>query len=120
LAAPPPTVEWEADLTIEYEERRAAKLVFHEQRCILEIESISAFKSLAPSLACWKPMIEDSSLNGLARLLPESLEIVLHGISIGQYQASAPLNWMAKNIGLPFGSLTINKLDLLRASLKGD
>ena len=57
-------------------------------------------------------------LNRLAGILPTAVQIRLHGVLIGTYRPRVALNWEAKAVGLPFGSLAIDKLALIRASLK--
>ena len=111
-------VEWVADLTLEYGGRTAAAFVSRNGLCVLEITNLTALKSLRPVLADWKTPIQGDGLNRLACILPVRLEIHLHGVSIGSYQPRATLNWEAKALGLPFGSLVIDKLSLIRASLK--
>lgn len=118
-SAPEGTVEWIADLTLEYEGGIAATLVADERSCVLKIASLAAFKSLSPALASWKGVPGTHWLERLARILPECLEIHLHGIPVGTFRPRAPLNWEARMLGVPFGSLAIDKLALLRASLKG-
>ncbi len=110
-------VEWDADLTLEYEGKPAAALVSRDGTCTLEIASLSAFKSLSPALAGWKNSSGGDWLNRIAGILPTMVKIRLHGVPIGSYQPRATRNWEAKTLGLPFGSLSIDKLALLRASL---
>ncbi len=117
-AAAETPVEWVADLTLEYGERTAARLVSRDGRCVLEIANLAAFKTLGPALAGWKTPTNRDWLNRLAGILPAGLEIDLHGVSIGNYHPRATSNWEAKAAGLPFGSLVIDKLALIRASLK--
>lgn len=112
-------VEWEADLTLEYEGRLAARLVSRAGRCVLEIASLAAFKSLASIWSQGKSALSGDWVQRLPSLLPPVLELVLHGVPIGRFEAGAPLNWAAKGLGLPFGNLALDKLALLRASLKG-
>ncbi len=111
-------VEWVPDLTLEYGGRVAATLVSRDGRCVLEIASLTAFKTLGPVFENWKTPTSSDWLNRLACILPTGLEIQLHGVSIGSYHPRAALNWAAKAVGLPFGSLVIDKLALIRASLK--
>ena len=112
-----PTIEWVADLSLEYEGKPAAALVSRDGMCTLEIASLSAFKSLGPALAGWKNSSDGDWLNRLAGILPAMVKIRLHGVPIGSYQPRAARNWEAKTLGLPFGSLSIDKLALIRASL---
>jgi hypothetical protein len=123
----PAQVEWVADLTLEFNERPAARLVTREGRCSLEISSLTAFRSLGPAIAGLRGLIpsNDSSdttatwWEPLARGLPPTLYLVLHGIPIGQWEPQAPPNWTSRNLGLPFGHLTLEKMALLRATMKG-
>ena len=55
----------------------------------------------------------------LASLMPEEISLSLSDIRIGCYAPSGPLNWWSRRLGLPFGSLTIDKLAFTRASLSG-
>lgn len=112
------TVEWVADLTLEYGGKVAATFVSRDGHCVLEIASLAAFKTLGPALADWKKPTNSAWLNRLAGILPAAVEIRLHGVPIGTYHPRATPNWEAKALGLPFGSLAIDKLALLRASLK--
>jgi hypothetical protein len=112
-------LKWDADLTLEHAGVRAARLVSNQKGCVLEIDSISAFRNLTSSLTHFKTLLGEEGLRVLAGVLPPSLEIVLHGTLIGRYEPCAPLNWTAQGLGLPFGNLAIDKLELLRASLKG-
>ena len=112
------TVEWVADLTLEYGGRAAAALVSRDGHCVLQIASLAAFKSLAPALADWKYSPKADWLNRLAGILPAAVEIHLHGVRIGTYHPRAAPNWAARTVGLPFGSLVIDKLALIRASLE--
>lgn len=114
------TVEWVADLTLEYGGRTAAALVSRDGHCVLEIESLAAFKTLGPAFAGWKAPAKSDWLNRLAGILPTAVEIRLRGVSIGTYHPRAAMNWEARTVGLPFGSLTIHKLALIRASLRRD
>lgn len=122
----PAQVEWVADLTLEFNDRPAARLVTREGRCTLEISSLAAFRSLGPAitgLRGWIPT-QSSSANAatwepLAQALPPTLHLVLHGIPIGQWEPQAPPNWTSRNLGLPFGHLTLEKMALLRATMKG-
>ncbi len=112
------SVEWIADLTLEYEGAIAAALVADERSCVLRISNLTAFKSLRPALAGWKGAPSGDRWERLARVLPECLAIHLHGIPIGSFRPLSPLNWEAKLAGVPFGELAIDKLALIRASLK--
>lgn len=122
----PAQVEWVADLTLEFDGRPAARLITREGRCTLEISSLAAFRSLGPAIAGWRGWMPSQSSSGntstldhLAAALPPTLYLVLHGIPIGQWDPQAPPNWTARNLGLPFGHLTLEKLALLRATMKG-
>jgi len=117
-SAPEATAEWIADLTLQYEGGIAATLVADERSCVLEIANLAAFKSLGPAMAGWKGAPSERWLERLARVLPECLAIHLHGIPIGTFRSRAPLNWEAKLVGLPFGTLVIDNLAFIRASLK--
>lgn len=117
-ASPEATVEWVADLTLEYEGKVAATLVSRDGHCVLEIANLAAFKTLGPALAGRKSAPGGEWSSRFARALPDPLEIRFRGVSIGNFHPRSAPNWEAKAAGLPFGSLVVDKLALLRASLK--
>ncbi len=113
-----PSLEWVADLRIEYEGRPAAALRSGGERSVLAIANLSAFRSLRGS-AGWGTGLGAEWLKQVSNWLPDSLEIELHGVFIGVFKPREPLNWAAKAAGLPWGNLVTDKLALLRAALKG-
>lgn len=113
------SLEWVADLTLEYEGQPAATLRSGGERSVLEIANLAALRSLRGS-AGWGTGLGAEWLKQVSNWLPDSLDIVLHGVSIGVFKPHEPLNWAAKAAGLPWGSLVTDKLALLRAALRGD
>ncbi len=111
-------LEWDGELAFECGGARAARLVCGREGCVLEVENLAALRSLRPSLEHLRSLMGERGLGVLAQVMPARLTVVLHGISIGHYEPSAPLNWEAEGVGLPFGHLAIDKMELLRASLR--
>lgn len=118
---PPRRLEWIADLELECDGRRALGVSTTGDRVTLDIAGRAGLLALGrfplKQIAMKAP---PESLERLVDLLPERLELQMSGIAIGHYEPSAPHNWLAGSVGLPFGCLTIHKLALLRASLGGD
>jgi hypothetical protein len=113
------SLEWIADLTIEYEGQPAATLRSDGERSVLSIANLAALRSLRGA-AGWGTGLGADWLRQLSHWLPESLDIELHGVAIGVFKPHEPLNWAAQVAGLPWGNLVIDKLALLRAALKGN
>ena len=80
---------------------------------------MAALRSLR-GFAGWETGLGAEWLKHVSNLLPDSLEIELHGVFIGVFKPHEPLNWAGKAAGLPWGNLVTDKLALLRAALKGD
>ena len=113
------SLEWVADLTIEYEGQPAATLRSDGKRSVLTIANLAALRSLRGS-AGWETGLGAEWLKQVSNWLPDSLDIELHGVSIGVFKPHEPLNWAARAAGLPWGKLVTEKLALLRAALKGN
>ena len=108
-----------ADLTLEYERHPAATLRSGGERSVLEIANLAALRSLR-GFAGWETGLGAEWLKQVSNLLPDSLEIELHGVFIGVFKPHEPLNWAGKAAGLPWGNRVTDKLAPLRAALKGD
>ena len=119
-AAATRSVEWEGQLTLEHEGRPAVRLTAVHGQAEVHVENVAALKSLGAALACYRGNLDSRWLARMVAGLPERVALFLHGIPVGYYEPHEPLNWEAKVAGLPAGKLALDKLALLRASLKGD
>jgi hypothetical protein len=113
-------LEWTADLTFEHDGQVAARLRSDAQGCVFEIAGLGGLLALGQlPLKEFLANAPEGSLARLASLMPEEINLTLSDIPIGCYAPSGPMNWWSRRLGLPFGSLTIDKLAFARASLSG-
>lgn len=119
VGAETPEVEWVGELTLDYNGEPAARLSSPDGRPTVQVFNLAAFKSLGAILSESRARPHPDLLPSLAAALPVRVDLNLHGVSIGHFAPREPQNWEAKLAGLPFGRLALDKLAVLKASLKG-
>ena len=109
-------IQWIADLTFEHEGRVAARLRSDARECVLDLIGRQGLRAFRRGLL--KALPAGPAAGGLAHLaclMPKQVSLRLSGVPIGRYEPAAPLNGWSRELGLPFGSLTIDTLVFARA-----
>lgn len=115
-----PGLEWLADLTFEHEGQVAARLRSGASGCVFEIVDRRGLWALGRlPLKEFVTRAPEGALARFAGLLPEQFDLSLSGVPIGRYEPAAPLNWLSRRLGLPFGRLTIDQVAFAQACLLG-